>query len=123
MAMRQVDVVLSVLTLVAVGMGVAAYRAWNPGPQPQISPGVSEPVSGTQPAESPVPGAVVPASVRRLPMVYGATVGKTWCRDGLLYWDTPNGPGPVYANGRYSKCQIQAEPARPQNSEASEQTP
>jgi len=122
--MRQVDVVLSVLTLVAVGMGVAAYRAWNPALEPEAKPDVAKevtaPVYGMRQAVSPAPGAVVPASVRRLPVVYGATVGRTWCRDGLLYWSTANGSGPVYVNGRYSACEIRAEPVRPQSSEASD---
>lgn len=116
--MRPVDIVLSVLTLCAVGMGVAAYRAWHPEPEP-LAIGPVEPAD-TLPAPRPEPGAVVPASVRRLPVVYGATVGKTWCRDGLLYWQTPNGPGPVYSNGRYSKCEIQVEPVRPHSSEATD---
>lgn len=47
MSMRQVDVVLSVLTLIALGMGLAAYRAWHPD--------VTEPVSDTSPVRSPAP--------------------------------------------------------------------
>lgn len=114
--MKPVDVVLSVLTLSAVAMGFAAYRAWHP----ELMSAVIEPSVENRPAELPLPGDVVPASVRRLPVVYGATLGRTWCRHGLLYWESPNGSAPVYVNGRYSGCQIRAEPARPDSSTAND---
>ena len=120
--MKTVDVILLGLTALALGAGAGlVYRAHHQG-DVRIPPVFTESAVSDekQPVQSPVPGAVVPASVRQLPVVYGATVGKTWCRDGLLYWETPNGPGPVYVNGRYSRCEIQAEPVRPQNSEATD---
>jgi len=68
MVMRQVDVVLSVLTLVAVGMGVAAYRAWNPPAEPMPV------VSDTTPVPPPLRAVVartpvVPVYLRSSPVV------------------------------------------------------
>lgn len=112
--MRPVDVVLSVLTLAAVGMGVAAYQAWHPQSQ------VNAPVSDTRPDQS----LVDVGGVRMQgPLWHPDRLTDVQCIRGQLYWHTPRGYMPVIANGHYSKCEIRAEPVHPQNSEASEQTP
>ena len=114
--MRQLDVVLSVLTLVAIGMGVAAYRAWHP------DQAASEPVSDTPRVQSPQPADVT----RTEPLRHGphpTVVGRVECRNGLLYWQADQGVKPVEAVHNFpdaARCEIQAEPVRPDNSTANE---
>ena len=119
--MRQVDVVLSVLTLVAVGMGVAAYRAWHPEPVP------AEPVVDTQLA-APLLPVVAPNSssgrvsrLARLPDSPGP-INRVECQHGYLMEQNPEGPTFVIRNGQPAMCEIQAEPAHPRSSPASDDT-
>ena len=52
--MKPVDIVLSALTLCAVGMAVAAYRAWHPGPEVRESVSDSTTDVAVRPASLPV---------------------------------------------------------------------
>lgn len=46
------------------------------------------------------------------------------CRNGVLIHRTADGRDlTIYEHGRQSRCEIRAEPARPQDFEATEQTP
>lgn len=99
--MRQVDVVLSVLTLVAVGMGVAAYRAWHPGS--------IEPSADSLPSVLPPPVVVARRSTALIHGPHPALVRGVECRNGLLYWDTDQGVKPVEAMTRFpdaGRCEI-----------------
>lgn len=81
---------------------------------------------GDQPAQSRQPAVVVytappvaQAQPVRLPDS-GGPLNRVECRDGYLFEVTPQGPVAVSRNGRLSRCQIQVEPVRPQNSEATD---
>lgn len=117
--MRKVDVLLSVLTLVAVGMGFAAYKAWNPDSEPR------EPVSGTPTAGSPPLVAVArePAQGHGQLAQRPTIVREVECRNGLLYWHADVGTKPVASRARpgdAARCEIQVEPVRPESSQASD---
>lgn len=125
--MRQVDVVLSVLTLVAVGMGVAAYRAWHPNDD------ISQPVSAveTQLVQSLPRVASAPAArlnpvrwendSRSIPLKPGSE-GGVRCWQGFLLRQTGHQwVGMAAPDGRgLAQCEILAEPVRPESSEASD---
>lgn len=124
--MRQVDVVLGVLTLVAFGMGYAAYRAWHPDPV-ATEPVVTAPVADSRRVESRPPYVVRDAlsdmATSILPRQAGSE-GGVRCWQGVLYRQTRARWEPVVgSSGEIAQCEIQAEPVRPQNSEASVQTP
>jgi len=119
--MKPVDIVLSVLTLVAVGLGFAAYRAWHPVAE------VSEPAAPveTVPYRSPVsaaaPRAAQPARVPH--NLCAGVVDRVECRNGMLYWhDVKQGTRPVAASNGWgvARCEIQMLPAAAHSSPATE---
>ena len=99
--MKPIDVVLSVLTLVAVGLGYAAYRAWHPTTQ------FSEPDAAVETAPYRSPELVAaervvqaqPVPARRVPRnLRAGVVDRVECRNGMLYWhDVKQGTRPVAA--------------------------
>lgn len=119
--MKPIDVVLSILTLAAVGLGYAAYRAWHPTAE------ISGPAAAveTSPYRSPEPAVVrrviqpQPVAARRVPHnLQAGVVDRVECRNGMLYWhDVKQGTRPVAApNGRdAARCEIQMLPGEPQS--------
>lgn len=107
--MKPVDIVLGMLTLCAVGMGVAAYRAWHPDSETAVS----ESSGDTLPSRS-----LAPADVARtLPTAafqhgpHPSVVYKAECRNGLLYWHADLGVKPVEAQKNFpdaARCEIHA---------------
>jgi hypothetical protein len=89
--MRQVDVVLSVLTLVAVGLGIAAYRAWHPDVDPTLR------ASDTTQSRLPEPLAL--ASRREAPVPV-----PTRCVNGLLMTQSAYGWGYAVHAGKVLRC-------------------
>jgi len=123
--MKPVDIVLGVLTLFAVGLGVAAYRAWHP----DVEQAVSQPAVAVEPlpSRSPAPAFSVrrltPIPVPPFPLQAGSE-GGVRCWKGLVYRQTHWHWVPVYSpDGRVSQCEIQAEPVRLESSQASDDNP
>jgi hypothetical protein len=81
--MKPVDAVLSVLTLCAVGLGVAAYRAWHPD-QPVSQ---SDVAAATEPLPSRLPSPVVAPRVQEVvPPAFGAVDFRLHCGpNGHMY--------------------------------------
>jgi len=99
--MKPVDIVLGVLTLCAVGLGVAAYRAWHPEVASNSLAAAVEPL----PNRSPVP--VASAQMARLGDTWGP-VNRVECRNGFLVEMTPQGQLGVVRNGQLAQCEIHA---------------
>lgn len=133
--MRQVDVVLSLLTLVAVVMGYSAYRAWHPDSDPVAQPAI-KPAAGNRPGEqlSDAERAALQAFAddaadrlvdanTHLKLQPGAE-GGVKCWKGVVYRQTGGRWEPVEGPSHYlAGCEIRIEPVRPDSSQASEQTP
>ncbi|ULU23790.1 hypothetical protein DYST_00688 [Dyella terrae] len=120
-AMRQVDVVLSVLTLVAVGMGFAAYRAWYPDRD------IREPAADSRPAVPPSLGPLAPVLARVRAQQAEQQAGQrayaeyracqaahsacwwTYCKDGVLWVHATGFPDAQMGGarpGEFARCDI-----------------
>lgn len=104
--MKPVDIVLSLLTLSAIGMGVAVYRAYFPGH--------SEVVSYSDPVQSePWPYGLVPQDAVFL------YASRDSCRQGYMYFHAPGGDVVLTQKGRPVRCLMPLRDLTP--AEASEQ--
>ncbi|WP_266182157.1 hypothetical protein [Dyella humicola] len=96
--MRKVDLVLSAFILVAVVMGVAAYRAWFPA---QVSGSALVGVDNL-PDLPPVPMGLY--SIEAGTDVAAFDGANAVCRDGLMIWNGPRGPQGTTIGGQIVRC-------------------
>ncbi|MBT2119857.1 hypothetical protein [Dyella sp. LX-1] len=99
--MKPVDVVLGALTLAAIGLGYAAYRAWNPQPeaiQPDVSSAVDTRPATLQRSRDRAYGEIPVDAVR----IWTGTTSE--CSHGILLWHGPKGTTVVTMDGQPVAC-------------------